>query len=63
MLQRRSHSRLEVFMSFTSPAPILIEDLTLAYGDHRVLDGLSLRVEPGSITALLGGNGAGKSTT
>ncbi|PCG07731.1 ABC transporter ATP-binding protein [Sphingomonas ginsenosidimutans] len=50
-------------MSFTSPAPILIEDLTLAYGDHRVLDGLSLRVEPGSITALLGGNGAGKSTT
>ncbi|WP_375248241.1 ABC transporter ATP-binding protein [Sphingomonas sp.] len=50
-------------MSFTSPAPILIEDLTLAYGDHQVLDGLSLRVEASSITALLGGNGAGKSTT
>jgi len=43
--------------------PILINELTLAYGEHRVLDGLSLAVPAGSITALLGGNGAGKSTT
>jgi ABC-2 type transport system ATP-binding protein len=43
--------------------PILIDNLVLAYGDHRVLDGLSLQVPAGSITALLGGNGAGKSTT
>lgn len=43
--------------------PILIEDLTLSYGDTKVLDGLSLWVPAGSITALLGGNGAGKSTT
>jgi len=43
--------------------PILIKDLTLAYREHRVLDGLSLAVPAGSITALLGGNGAGKSTT
>lgn len=42
---------------------VLIEDLTLSYGDHRVLDGLNLSVPAGSITALLGGNGAGKSTT
>lgn len=48
----------------TGPAcPIEIEDLTLAYGEHRVLDRLSLAVPAGSITALLGGNGAGKSTT
>lgn len=45
------------------PAPIFIDNLALAYGAHRVLNGLSLRVEEGSITALLGGNGAGKSTT
>jgi ABC-2 type transport system ATP-binding protein len=44
-------------------ASILIEGLTLAYDAHRVLDGLSLRVPAASITALLGGNGAGKSTT
>ncbi|KHL24514.1 ABC transporter ATP-binding protein [Croceibacterium mercuriale] len=48
----------------TEPAaPILIQDLHLAYGAHRVLDGLSLAVPAASITALLGGNGAGKSTT
>ena len=50
-------------MSHPSSAPILIEDLTVAYGQHRVLDGLSLSGGAGSITALLGGNGAGKSTT
>lgn len=48
----------------THPAPpILIENLSVTYGDHRVLDGLSLSVPAGSVTALLGGNGAGKSTT
>lgn len=50
-------------MSLPPSASILIEDLTVAYGHHRVLDGLSLSVGAGSITALLGGNGAGKSTT
>ncbi|KTT72045.1 ABC transporter ATP-binding protein [Sphingomonas endophytica] len=35
----------------------------MSYGSHRVLDGLSIAVPAGSITALLGGNGAGKSTT
>ncbi len=43
--------------------PILIADLTLSYGTNVVLNGLSLQVPAGSITALLGGNGAGKSTT
>ena len=43
--------------------PILLEQVALSYGAHRVLDGLSLAVPAGSITALLGGNGAGKSTT
>ncbi|GAB3705523.1 ATP-binding cassette domain-containing protein [Mariniluteicoccus flavus] len=37
--------------------------LTKAYGDHRVLDGLDLTVLPGRVYALLGRNGAGKSTT
>ena len=43
--------------------PIRLHDVTLFYGDHRVLDGLSLSIRSGSVTALLGGNGAGKSTT
>jgi len=46
------------------PAPsILLEGVALSYAGKRVLDGLSLTVRPGEIYALLGGNGAGKSTT
>ena len=44
-------------------APILLDDLFVAYGTQPVLRGLNLSVPAGSITALLGGNGAGKSTT
>lgn len=44
-------------------AAIELDTVSLSYGSHRVLDGLSLSVPAGSITALLGGNGAGKSTT
>lgn len=50
-------------MDRSGTPPILIDDLTVGYGEQRVLDRLSLRVPAGSITALLGGNGAGKSTT
>ncbi|MGF7149744.1 ABC-2 type transport system ATP-binding protein [Sphingomonas zeicaulis] len=50
-------------MSEAVPAPIQIQAITLAYGSNRVLDRLSLAVPAGSIYALLGGNGAGKSTT
>ena len=50
-------------MDRSGTPPILINDLSVGYGEQRVLDRLSLRVPAGSITALLGGNGAGKSTT
>nr|WP_313427260.1 ATP-binding cassette domain-containing protein [Brevundimonas diminuta] len=47
----------------TETAPILLEDVTVRYGVRPVLQGLSLQVAAGTVTALLGGNGAGKSTT
>lgn len=50
-------------MSDPAQPPILIDSVRLFYGVQPVLDGLSLAVPAGSITALLGGNGAGKSTT
>jgi branched-chain amino acid transport system ATP-binding protein len=39
-----------------------VEDLSLAYGKAAVLAGVSLHVQPGAITAILGSNGAGKSS-
>lgn len=51
-------------MNMTSALPaIAIEAAEHSYGTNPVLRGLDLRVEQGEIYALLGGNGAGKSTT
>ncbi|ARA77431.1 Fe(3+) dicitrate ABC transporter ATP-binding protein FecE [Pectobacterium brasiliense] len=38
------------------------QNLTAGYGNKRILDGLSLSLPAGKITALLGPNGCGKST-
>jgi branched-chain amino acid transport system ATP-binding protein len=40
-----------------------LEDVHVRYGPIEALHGISLRVEPGTIVTLIGGNGAGKSTT
>ncbi|MFT3821239.1 MAG: ABC transporter ATP-binding protein [Rubrivivax sp.] len=45
-------------------APLLeVRGLSASYGAIQALSGVSLQVEQGSIVALLGSNGAGKSTT
>lgn len=43
--------------------PIVVNDLIKRYGEVTAVSGISFAVEPGSVTALLGGNGAGKTTT
>ncbi|MDI1465419.1 ABC transporter ATP-binding protein [Catellatospora sp. KI3] len=40
-----------------------IDDITLLYGRIQALHGISLHVNEGEIVALIGANGAGKSTT
>ena len=45
----------------TTPA-IRITGLTKSFGDLEVLRGIDLDIAPGSIFALLGSNGAGKTT-
>jgi iron complex transport system ATP-binding protein len=50
--------------SGTSPSEFRGEDLVISYpsADGPVIDGESLRVPPGEVTALVGPNGSGKST-
>ncbi|WP_460773688.1 ABC transporter ATP-binding protein [Microbacterium sp. GXF7504] len=40
-----------------------LRDVHAGYGRREVLFGISMTVEPGSVTVMLGANGAGKSTT
>ena len=42
---------------------LVIRSLTAAYGSSQVLHDINLRVNAGAITALLGANGAGKTST
>jgi ABC-2 type transport system ATP-binding protein len=52
--------------SARSPAPsdvIVVERLSKRFSDVLAVDDISFNVAAGSVTALLGGNGAGKSTT
>jgi iron(III) transport system ATP-binding protein len=43
-------------------AALSIENISLAYGDHRVLNDISLEIRPGEFFALLGPSGCGKTT-
>lgn len=42
--------------------PLIVEGLTKSFGDRRVLQDLSLRIEPGEFVCIVGPSGAGKTT-
>lgn len=44
------------------PLEVVLDDVRFAHGDDVVLAGLSARIAPGEIVALVGSTGAGKST-
>jgi len=49
-------------VGFESAAAIDVVDVTCSFGRVRALDGLSLRVRPGTVVGVVGPNGAGKTT-
>jgi ATP-binding cassette subfamily B protein len=72
---RAGHARLAEILSVApevvdgpDPAPavtrgaLTVKDLGFAYGDRRVLTGVSLEVPPGGSLAIVGRTGSGKST-
>ncbi len=51
-------------MSSTPAGPAIeVDGLTIRYGEHTAVDGLSFVAAPGTVVALLGPNGAGKTST
>ncbi len=42
--------------------PLALNGVGISYGKRRILNGVSMRVDPGQVYALLGRNGAGKSS-
>jgi branched-chain amino acid transport system ATP-binding protein len=46
----------------SGPASLVVENLELFYGDAQALSGVSLEVPRGAIVAIVGANGAGKSS-
>jgi iron complex transport system ATP-binding protein len=45
-----------------SPSPLEFRDLSFSYPGTRLFEHLSLRIDPGKVTAILGPNGSGKTT-
>lgn len=63
-IEEQGDSKAEHSVSDTAvSAPVVTDRLTKYYGGSRVVNGLNLTIEEGSVYALLGRNGAGKSTT
>jgi iron complex transport system ATP-binding protein len=46
----------------TTAISLIIEQLTLGYGDRAVIENLDLLVPPGKVTVIVGANACGKST-
>jgi len=49
-------------MSTSQPAMVVVHEVSKCFGAVRALDAVSLTVRPGSFHAIIGENGAGKST-
>ncbi|ARA92040.1 energy-dependent translational throttle protein EttA [Rhodothermaceae bacterium RA] len=68
LLEQQQERRDDDVEIFIPPGPrlgdrvIVAENLTKAYGDRLLFDGLSFSLPPGAIVGVIGPNGAGKTT-
>jgi ATP-binding cassette ChvD family protein len=68
LLSQETEKRREDLEIYIPPGPRLgnvvieLDGVSKAYGDHLLIDNLSLNVPPGSIIGVVGPNGAGKTT-
>ena len=60
---RKQHSGFFVPMATPQPSSLVeFRNLSFSYGEHKVLENVSLRIPRGKVTALIGPMGAGKTT-
>lgn len=62
ILDREDLRRPETAEALPKDNAIELKDVRFAYQDKEVLHGVSLRIEPGTVNALVGPSGSGKST-
>lgn len=55
-------ARRNYAVAMARPPILTLSDVTLGFGGNPLFDGLSLAIQPGDQTALVGRNGSGKST-
>ena len=58
----RDPAVIQSYLGAEAVVMLTVENLDVFYGDAQALDGVSLEVEEGAIVAIVGANGAGKTS-
>jgi len=49
-------------LNLPEPVPVILADLSAAYGSRAVVSGMSLKIDPGATLSIIGPSGCGKTT-